>query len=438
MIIGKYTSPTEDLSIVDFGDKRLTQRLKKSTEERQNSVGKTRSSAKGFYRLLGNEKFDKTKIEAAAQQATIERVSNFTKILLVQDSVEINLHGHKKTKGLGYSSELVKGINVHHCLAFSVDGLPLGLLSQSYSTRPEARSELSKYERSRRPIEEKESYWWIETLQKSMKLIPDGTQAITVCDREGDIFELYAQVQKLCGDFVIRIAQNRKTETNSKIFERIRNSATLGTVTLKIPRDSAKNRKARTAVMAVCACSVRISKKKNSVPLNIVRIVETSQTDGSIEWILATSLAIENADDVMMAVEYYVQRWKIERFHYVLKSGCKVEEIQQRTYERILPVILICSLIANFILALNYFARISPNAPCDLFFEVDEWQMLYRFAKRTKTPPAKPYSLAEAIALIGILGVGKRAPSDGDVGVKAIWIGLKNFYFSLELFVGQV
>jgi len=61
--------------------------------------------------------------------------------------------------------------------------------------------------------------------------------------------------------------------------------------------------------------------------------VKEQQTDDAIdpvEWILATDEAISSADDAFEKVGYYIQRWKIERFHYVLKSGCNIEKIQQR------------------------------------------------------------------------------------------------------------
>jgi len=84
------------------------------------------------------------------------------------------------------------------------------------------------------------------------------------------------------------------------------------------------------------------------------------------------------------------------------------------------------------------FARIMPDADCDLFFEEDEWKLLYRFAKKTKIPPEKPYSMAETIKLSGILGIGKRAPSDGTYGVKAIWLALIAFYSAMRILMGQV
>ena len=57
--------PSEDLSHIDLGDKRLNKRLRKvvedSTRNAEKSIlgsGKGRSDAKAFYRLLGNEKLD--------------------------------------------------------------------------------------------------------------------------------------------------------------------------------------------------------------------------------------------------------------------------------------------------------------------------------------------------------------------------------------------
>jgi hypothetical protein len=434
----KYTSPAEDFEIVDFGDKRLNKRLIKSTEEKIKNAGKTRSSAKGFYRLLSNEKFKRVKLEEAMKKAAVERIKEYERVVLVQDWTNIDLGGHKKTKDLGYSSKGGKGIKLHSCLAVSEDGLPLGLLSQSYETRAQAKSGLNDSEKIARPIEEKESYTWIKTLKESIELLPEGVSGITVCDREGDIYELYEQAQKLSCDFVIRAGYQRNAQGGEKVSEKIRKAPALGYVTIEIPRGAVKNGKARKASMTVSSCRVHISKKRNSLPLNIVRIAESEPSDEAVEWILSTSLPVDTSEEVMRVVQYYALRWKIERFHYVLKSGCKAEEIQQRTYQRILPVILICSMIANFILALNYFARVTPGAGCDLFFEEEEWKLLYRFAKNTKIPPDKPYSLAEAVKMIGILGVGVRASSDGDYGVKAIWIGLKNFYSAIHILMGQV
>ena len=437
----RYATPAEDMEEIHLGDKRLNARLVDSIRERMQCQTQSRASAKAFYRLLGNTKFNAEKLAEQAQKKTMQRVSDYESVLLVQDTVDVELNGHKKTEGLGYCSEHLKGIKTHTCLAVSEDGLPLGIVKQSYITRQQAKSTLTEAQKRAREIQDKESFRWIETAREAIAALPPNTRGITVCDRECDIYEFFEEVQTLESDFVVRVAQDRKTETSEKLFDRMDNAPVKGKCVVDVPRDTRKNRAARQAKMEVCAQPIRISKKENSLPLNIVRIHEVSQAptaEDKIEWVLATSLPIESESEVMKVVDNYIQRWKIERFHYVLKGGCKVEQIQQRSVERIMPVILICSMIASFILAMTYLGRVMPDVPCDVLFSEGEWKLLYRFAKRTKKAPDTPYPLGEAIRMLGELGTGKRAPSDGDFGVKSLWLGLRNFFLAANILVGQV
>jgi len=117
-------------------------------------------------------------------------------------------------------------------------------------------------------------------LRSSVELVPEGIEASTVCDREGDIFEMYAEALELGESFVIRSGYVRKTETNEKLLERVRKAPVVGWATLEIPRDSHGNRKARKAQMAVSSCKVSISKKKNSLSVNVVRIAEVTSAKG--------------------------------------------------------------------------------------------------------------------------------------------------------------
>ena len=80
------------------------------------------------------------------------------------------------------------------------------------------------------------------------------------------------------------------------------------------------------------------------------------------------------------------------------------------------------------ILNLTYLARLCPDADCDLIFEEDEWQVLYRAANKTRTPPSEPYSLGEAVEYVARLGGFKGAKSDGFPGLKVIWLGLNKLY----------
>jgi hypothetical protein len=445
----KYDKPSVDFADISLGDKRLDNRLRTAVESMTkgsqlsilNACG-ARHTAKAFYSLLGNEKFSLEKISEKVWEATSKRIQagGLTNILLVQDTSDINLNGHKKTKNLGYSSEHILGVKLHSCLALTSDGVPLGLIAQQYYTRETAKMDLSREEAKKRPIEEKESFRWLETARDALKRLPEGINSIILCDREGDFYEFYADMLKLQTSFVIRLVQNRKTVDGSYSIQQLRRTKACGEIEVTVPRNSRTNTQARTIKMELAYCKVEITRphtiNRNAAPdsltFNLIRITEIGESKETIEWLLATNLPLSNTEDAMEIVTYYIQRWKIERFHFVLKSGCQVEKIQQRTYERIQPVILIYSVIAVFILAMTYLARTLPDMPCNVFLEEEEWKILYRLITRKKKPPGKPYSLKLAVAYLGELGGYKRTKSDGEYGAKVIWKGLIRLFDAID------
>jgi len=134
---------------------------------------------------------------------------------------------------------------------------------------------------------------------------------------------------------------------------------------------------------------------------------------------------VETVEAAYERVFYYTQRWKIERFHYVLKSGCGVEKLQERSMDKTTLLALMYSVIAVAVMNMTYAARLHPEEPCTVFFEEDEWKTLYCVANKTKKSPKKPYTIAEAVTYLSWLGGPKRSPSDGPPGVITIWIGLE-------------
>jgi len=337
-----------------------------------------RSNAKGGYRLLANKKFRLDKIQQGVAAKTVEAMEGESVVLLVQDTTDANYNTHKKTAGLGYSSENVLGVKVHTCLALSEIGVPFGVMAQSCFTRENPKSELTASEKSKRPIEEKESFRWLDTMRETTALIPKNITAITLCDRECDFYEFYNEAEYIEEEFVIRIVNNRVTESGEKVRAVLDKAGVSGTVEVNIPRDNRRNIKARTAEMEISFAQVTLPKPiirkeehlADSVTMNVVRIVEKNPPANCepIEWFLATNLPINSAEDAFKIVQYYVQRWKIERFHYVLKNGCSIEKIQQRTYSGIVKMILIYSTIAAYILAMTLTAQNSTEAMCDSFF----------------------------------------------------------------------
>jgi len=428
---------------LDFNSSRLEKRFIRTMEtlagEPDKSIwccSENRAEAKAIYRLLGNEKLDREEILRTHREATVKRILQSGKtILAVQDTTGLNYDGQAKMEGIGYFCEHSLGVNIHSCLAVTTDGLVLGILSQSSYTRTQPSDKTRTAEsKKQRAIEEKESYRWLETLGESTETIPEGIHIVTVCDREGDIYELFDEADRIDQAFLIRVTHNRKTVDNHKIIDAIRKKPCAGRVKVILPRDSHRGLKEREAILQIRYESYEIKKPrprnkdkniKSTQEVNIIHVKEEGKISKEpVEWFLMTNEKIECVEDAYEKSVWYMQRWKIEQFHYVLKSGCKVEKLQERSIEKTTVLVLMYSIIATLLMNLTYMARVNPQLPCNVFFEEEEWKVLYCAANKIKKPPKKPYTLAEAVKYLSWLGGPKRAPSDGPPGVKTIWIGL--------------
>jgi hypothetical protein len=115
----------------------------------------------------------------------------------------------------------------------------------------------------------------------------------------------------------------------------------------------------------------------------------------------------------------------------VLKSGCAIEKLQERSIDKTVTLILMYSIIAVMILNMMYRGRLKPETPCSALLGPDERKLLYCIVNKTKEEPKKAYTMKEAVEYLGWLGGPKRAPSDGPPGVKTIWIGLMKLYILL-------
>jgi hypothetical protein len=370
MAQGKSFDMEEEFAGVDFHsvrpEKRFIRTMETPVQQPDASIweaSENRAEAKAIYRMLGNERFDREEIAGAHREATIRRTAEYGgTIPAVQDTTGVNYNGHLKTEGIGYISDKTLGVNVHSCLAVTCDGLVLGVLDQSGYNREGPKDEPASHESKKvRPIEEKESFRWLESLERSTADIPEGVKVIRVCDREGDMYELFAKAQSLKEPILIRIVQNRMTVENKRIPDEIRKKRCRGKVEETIPRDSRSSMPEREAVLQLRYASYSVKRPHILNPVKelpdwielqviYVREERPPKGKGPIEWFLVTSEPVNTLEEAYEYVGYYMQRWKIERFHYVLKSGCVIEKLQERSIDKTTTLILMYSIIAGKIL----------------------------------------------------------------------------------------
>ena len=92
-----------------------------------------------------------------------------------------------------------------------------------------------------------------------------------------------------------------------------------------------------------------------------------------VKWLLLTTLPVTNLDQAVQCLEWYTARWLIERYHYTLKSGCRLEQLQLEQADRIEKALATYAIVAWRLLWLTYAgavrsrsAALRQNAKCSV------------------------------------------------------------------------
>ena len=144
-----------------------------------------------------------------------------------------------------------------------------------------------------------------------------------------------------------------------------------------------------------------------------------------MEWLLATTLPIESLADARQVLQWYTFRWRIERFHYVLKSGCRIESRCLRTEKGMENLIAVLSLVAWRVLWMTYEARENPTASCRVVFDKEEAEVLHLATHSRQNLPPQPITIEQAVRDVAKLGGYLARRNDPPPGVKTIWRGLR-------------
>ena len=358
---------TQEFGDARLGDKRLSQRLVASAARLAEQPGRAFTAVsksdvaaiKGYYRLidkppdLGAVTMDT--ILAPHQLRTRQRMANEAHVLCIADGTTLNYNGLAECEGLGtigsnQTGAQSRGIRMHSTLAVNGDGIPLGIVDVRCRTPEDDAPKTTR----RTPLEEKKSVDWVDGLRSCIDLaaqLPD-TRITCVMDREADFFELFDAHREHPGvDLLIRASHNRHTDAG-KLFDRLRASTVQGQVQLAVKRQSARpkrsKQKARPARMQRLAQldlhyeQVEFAaplewKHKSKLKLWVVHVQETKPPAGikPLEWCLLTSREIGNASDAEQCLTDYALRWRIEDWHRVLKTGCRVQELAHHRVERL-------------------------------------------------------------------------------------------------------
>ena len=291
--------------------------------------------------------------------------------------------------------------------------------------------------RRKRSPEQKESGKWRAGAEACAKRLPEQVGFVYVGDREADCFSLLGMPRRAGMDLLVRATHNRKLKDPEYRYlkETVEAAPVLGR--LKVVLERGRDREEREAVLEVRCARVVVNKPRNGtngqglapVEASVVLARELGESAGTskpVEWLLLSTREIESLEDARWCVRSYALRWRVERFHYTLKSGCGIEDLQLKTAARIRRALALYSIIAWRLLSLTYHARTEPEASCTVALAEDEWKalVLARPVKSTRKDQAlQAPTLRDAIRMIAGLGGFTGRKGDGEPGVKSLWTG---------------
>jgi Domain of unknown function (DUF4338)/Transposase Tn5 dimerisation domain/Transposase DNA-binding len=397
----------------------------------------SRAKTKAAYRFFDHAETGMEILLESHYQATRQRLSQEKIVLAVQDTTSLNYTAHPATDDLGPLSTRVDGsmgLWLHNTMAFSVEGTPLGLLDVQYWAR-DAREFGKHHQRKQRPIEQKESYKWLKSFQQvaaAQRSSPD-TLLVSVGDREADIYDLFALAleDRRGPKLLVRAEYDRLlADDQGHLWPRVARQPVAATQDLQVPRRGAQSARVAHLEIRFAALQLKPPQRKADLPSLKLWAVLAQEVDAPpgmkpLRWMLLTTCEVTSAASAIEKINWYRLRWGIEVYHRTLKSGCKIEDRQLGTADRLATCLAIDLVVAWRIFHLAKLGREVPDIPCTVFFEEFEWKALHTHITKTPIPPAAPPTLQQALRMVATLGGFLGRKGDGEPGTTTLWRGLQ-------------
>ena len=435
----------------ELGDKRLSTRLVRSAallasvpgQAVTGNLGHDRAAVKGYYRFIdhaADSAVTPAAILAPHRARTVGRMRGQDTVLCIQDGTDLNFATRPNCEGLGIigrnqTAAQILGLHLHLTLAVNGEGLPLGVLRCGFDAPPAAGENAAGDD-----VAGKTRRWLdgLDDIAGAAAELSRKTRVVGVMDREADCFELFDRRRQLDRvEVLVRAKHDRRLGPDGpKLFAAMRAGAVGGHVEIEIDRLSERKKSSRKPARPqrtgrLARAEVRYKKLAlpatvpgaDPIPVSAVHVVETSPPEGekAVEWLLLTSLAVNDIDAAVEVVGFYLRRWRVEELFRVLKSGCRAEHLAFHTADRLQRAIAINTVIAWRLMAMTLLGRDVPECDAELMFTDIELRFLRDYADDIGRSP--PPNLGAAVLLVAILGGYQNRKHDPPPGNQLMWRG---------------
>lgn len=443
-----------ELAGCTFADARLGRRLRALVERMSAAIGASLPLAcqdwagtKAAYRFFANDRVDEEQILSGHLGATRERFAateGFT--LVVQDTTEFTYQRERaRAIGVTYNvnsgrekagrvrSHTVCGLLMHTALALTTEGLPLGLAAAKVWSRRKFKGVAALKRRvnlTRLPIEHKESIRGLDSMRQSTALFGAPDRCVHIGDRESDIYELFCTARELGTHFLVRSCNDRLAgDGGHTIADEMEETRVRGMHRVEL-RDSKGG--IETAAVELRYRRVHVlppigkQRRYPALDLTVIHARERGTPVGrlAIDWRLITDLPVGSRAAAVEKLHWYSQRWKIELFHKILKSGCHAEGARLRTAERLVRLIAVFCILAWRVFWMTMMRRIAPNAAAVLALTRTEMAILDHVVPNKRDVPAGRQTLYAYLTKLARLGGYLARGKDPPPGNMVMWRGL--------------
>ena len=440
---------TQEFSTAELGNQLRTQRaVQMASCIAAHPAGKitevfcTDADRLGAFRFVENAQIGADALAAAAHRAAARRCRPWQYVYVPLDQSDLRITDTQGTKGLGAVGTVKDrawGLQMLNALCVSPSAVPLGLVGQHFWARTVHNKQSAQARRNKLP-EQKETGLWQQSLTQVAALFQQQAPSSWPwfqLDRGADAWPILCTSLCLRGDVTVRAAWDRRLwrhpqQAQQYLFGHVGAQEPVGSYQLHVPAGT--NRPEREAVLQVRIAKVELDLKDHKhnthhrAPMWAVLAREEEPPPGAkrIQWLLLTTYPVLSAQAAQEVIFAYSQRWKVEDFHKLLKTGaCCVESTQLQSRASIIKWAVLLSSVAVRLQRLIMLSRQHPELPATVELEqpLIDAAMVATHQRKWKLGQVPP--IGQVALWIAQLGGYTGKSSGGPPGALVLGRGLK-------------
>ena len=406
-----------------------------------------KAEQKAAYRLLSNPRISMEHVLEPHFEATADRCRAAPVVLAIQDTTALNYTGLEATEGLvdiGGGGKGSVGILAHAGLAVTPEGRPLGLFTMDAAFREDP---------------EEDSQRWLLGLERARELAaacPD-TRVISVCDREGDFWDLLIHAVDDGDALLVRASRSAKQSVRTPgggkecLWEHVAARPPVAVTELTIPAAGGpRARKERVARLEIRTAEVAVTPPQrvrgaDPLPLFAVSATEVDPPDGGdpLHWLLLTTERPAEGEAAAVhaatVLDWYRTRWSIETWFRTLKTGTRIKDRRLDSADDLRKCLAFDAVTAVHVADLTVLARERPETPATEVFPQEDVDLLHTLLESqghrnvVRLPDGKVPDIRAVVIDLGRLVGSHPSPRQPLPGTKKVWQGLERLYWAIQV-----